>query len=95
MALSASTSPDATAWAFVVSCATVTVTGSVVVCVTVTSSPGSRSSNVFVALVTVCAAAVPAQSVTLASLPWVTTAAPGWVKTFVAVPAVTSSDEPR
>lgn len=78
-----------------VSCATVTVTGSVVAFDTVTSSPGTSPVKVFVALVTVCAAAVPAQRVTLASVAAVTTAAPVSVRTFVAVPAATSSAPPR
>jgi hypothetical protein len=90
--LSASTSPDATACAFVVSRATVMVTGSVEAFDTVTLTPGSRSANAFVALVTVCAAAVPAQSVTEASAARVTTAAPGSASTSV---AVTSAAVPR
>jgi hypothetical protein len=91
----ASTRPDATAWALVVSCATPTVTDSVVGFVTVTVRPGTRSVKVFVALVTTCSAAVPAQSVTLASFACVTTAAPVSVRTFVAEPAVTSAPVPR
>ncbi len=95
IAFIASTSPEATAWAFVVSCATPTVTGSVDAFDTVTLSPGTRSVNVFVALVIVCSAAVPAHSVTLASFAWATTAAPTSVSTFVAVPAATWSAVPR